>query len=64
VAILAIVAAVTVTMLLAIAGHSPLTGPRLLPISSTHGVNEGDLVPLTAWVVACVSCWFLWRRTK
>ncbi len=62
--IVVVLVAVTFTTLIALAGHSRLTGPQLVTVSGTHGINLGDLLPLSAWAAAVAGCWVLWRHTK
>lgn len=62
VAVLVIFAAATGLTLLALAGHNPLAGRELFAISTDHGVNTGDVLPVGAWAVVSACCVFLWRR--
>lgn len=44
-----------------IAGHGPWAGREVFEISESHGVNEGDLPIVIAWVLGMGCCWGLWR---
>ena len=61
---LVVLAATTFLTLLAIAGHSPLTGHRLLSVTTNHGLNSGDLLPLAAWAGVAACCVLLWREPR
>ena len=61
---LVVMAATTFLTLLAIAGHSPLTGHRILSVTTNHGLNSGDLLPLAAWVGVAACCVVLWREPR
>jgi len=62
--VLVILAGTTFLTLLAIAGHSPLTGRRILSVTADHGLNSGDLLPLAAWACVAACCVALWREPR
>jgi hypothetical protein len=62
-AVMVILATTTGLTLLALAGHNPWTGRRVLEITENHGLHAGDVLPLGAWAVVAVCCVLLWRRT-
>ena len=45
-----------------LAGHGPWSGPELLSLSSSHGVNVGDLPVIAVWMIVAVAAWRQWRR--
>ena len=45
-----------------LAGHGPWAGPVLVTFSPTHGLNQGDLPVLAAWLVGVWACLALWSR--
>lgn len=45
-----------------IAGHGPWAGRELIAVSERHGLNNGDLPILAAWLVGVLCCWRLWTR--
>jgi hypothetical protein len=45
-----------------IAGHGPWAGRDLIALSSTHGLNIGDIPILAAWISGSLCCWRLWDR--
>jgi hypothetical protein len=62
VALLAVI--VTGLALALVAGHGPWAGRELIDISPTHGINEGDVPVLAAWLVGMLACVLLWRRPR
>jgi hypothetical protein len=63
--LVALVAIILTGLALAlVAGHGPWAGRELIDISASHGINEGDLPVLGAWVVGMVACVLLWRRPR
>jgi ABC-type Co2+ transport system permease subunit len=57
-----ILAVTSFLTLLALGGHSPMTGHQVVTISGNHGVNTGDVIPLAAWAVVAACCLVIWRR--
>ncbi len=47
---------------LALAGHGPWAGSTILTVFASHGLNQGDLLVLAAWLVSMACCVTLWRR--
>ncbi|GGO79193.1 hypothetical protein [Nocardioides deserti] len=62
---LAVVLGCVVTSLaaLSVAGVSPYSGPRILGLSSDHGVHLGDLPVLALWLVGMACVGVVWRRS-
>ena len=60
--LLAVIAGVlTLLMLLLIAGHGPWAGHELFKVSGNHGVNDGDVPVIAAWLLGLLCCWRVWR---
>lgn len=57
-----VAAALTVLMVVGLAGHSVLSGPVLFSISATHGVHRDDLGVVAAWLIGLYGAWRLARR--
>jgi hypothetical protein len=62
-AVAIVFAAMSLVTAMLLAGHGPWAGRPVLHLFGEHGLNTGDLVPLTAWAVSAVSCAVLWRRS-
>jgi hypothetical protein len=60
--ILLVAGALTALMLIALAGHGPAAGQVILRVSASHGVNQGDLLPLAVWASGLTACAVLWRH--
>jgi hypothetical protein len=54
-----IVIVLTAFAILLIAGHSWWSGEELLRLSTSHGINSGDLVILAAWATGVGAAWRL-----
>lgn len=56
--LLAVVAAAAMTMLmvLLVAGHGPWAGPPLWQLRPGHGINLGDLPVFASWAVGLLAC--------
>ena len=52
----------TVLMVLLIAGHGPWAGHEIIEVTESHGVNDGDIPVLAAWLLGLLCCWRLWRN--
>jgi hypothetical protein len=52
----------TSLMVMSLAGHTPWDGTVLLAITATHGVHEGDVPVLGAWLLGLLGCGWLWRN--
>jgi hypothetical protein len=57
-----LVIVLTVLAIASVAGHGPLAGRELFPLTEGHGVNIGDLFVVGAWAVGVACCWRVWRR--
>lgn len=60
--VIAVAVALTVLMVLLVAGHEAWSGPKLFAVSSEHGVHLGDLPVLAVWAVGLYVCMRQWRR--
>jgi hypothetical protein len=49
-------------MLMSVAGHTPWDGTVLLSITTSHGLHEGDVPVLVAWLLGLLGCGWLWRN--
>ena len=52
----------TVLMILLVEGHGPWAGHEILEFSPDHGVNDGDVPIVAAWLLGLLCCWRLWRN--
>jgi len=47
--------------LMSLAGHTPWDGRVLLTVTADHGLHDGDVPVLAAWLLGMVGCAWLWR---
>lgn len=59
---LLVAAVLTTLMVLLIAGHGPWAGEVIWEVSSTHGLNSGDLPVLGLWLLGMGAAALLGRR--
>lgn len=52
----------TYFLFLVTAGHSRWAGETLIRATSEHGVNQGDVPAVAAWLVGSGCCWWIWQR--
>jgi hypothetical protein len=56
---LGVLTALAITL---VAGHHSWSGPELLALSPTHGLNLFDIPVVAVWMVAAGCAWRMWRR--
>jgi hypothetical protein len=46
---------------MSLAGHTPWDGNVILTLTATHGLHDGDVPVLAAWLLGMAGCFWLWR---